>query len=251
MSVETERRGHILVITMARTAKRNAINAAMTAGIDAALNELDDDGELRVGVLTGGDTVFCAGTDMAEGSGTPTARGGIYGIIGRRRRTPLIAAVEKMAFGGGFEIAMACDVIIAGRDARFGLPEVRRGLVPTSGGLYRAPRQLPLHVAKEAVLTGDDLHADRLERLGVVNQITEPGGALAAAMAMAGRIAANSPVAVSEALMAMDTIVAGGGSDELGQQTTRAAGARILASADRTEGIAAFFERRAPEWPGH
>lgn len=250
MTVSTERQGRVLVIRMERVAKRNAIDGAMTEAMDAALNLLDDDPELWAGVLTGGTEVFSAGTDMAAGSGTPTERGGLYGIIGRSRRTPLVAAVERIAFGGGFEIALSCDVIVAGADARFGLPEVKRGLIPTSAGLFRAPRALPLNVAKELILTGEPVSADRLERLGVVNRVVPPGEALAAALEVANQMAANSPVAVSQALQAVNQIVAAGGADEIGWEATRAAAKIINASEDRREGVAAFFERRTPNWPG-
>lgn len=250
MTVTTERQGRVLVIRMERVAKRNAIDGAMTEAMDAALNLLDDDPEVWAGVLTGGTEVFSAGTDMAAGSGTPTERGGLYGIIGRSRRKPLVAAVERIAFGGGFEIALSCDVIVAGADARFGLPEVKRGLIPTSAGLFRAPRALPLNVAKELILTGEPMSADRLERLGVVNRVVPAGEALTAALELANLITANSPVAVSQALQAVDRIVAAGGADEVGWETTRAAAKVINASEDRREGVAAFFERRTPNWPG-
>ena len=250
MSVVTERHGRVLVIRMDRLAKRNAINGDMTNAIDGALNTLDDDPELWAGVLTGGPGVFSAGTDMAATSGKPTERGGIYGIIGRRRTTPLVAAVEKIAFGGGFEIALSCDLIVAGEDARFGLPEVKRGLIPTSAGLFRAPRALPLQVAKELILTGEPMSARRLEFLGVVSKVVPAGEALAAAIALAEQIAQNSPVAVSQALQAIDKIVAADGSDDVGWLATRAGQAVVNASEDRTEGIAAFFERRSPNWPG-
>jgi enoyl-CoA hydratase/carnithine racemase len=250
MTVTTERLGRVLVIRMERVAKRNAIDGAMTEALDAALNVLDDDPELWAGVLTGGTEVFSAGTDMAAGSGTPTERGGIYGIIGRQRRRPLVAAVEKIAFGGGFEIALSCDLIVAGADARFGLPEVKRGLIPTSAGLFRAPRALPLNLAKELILTGEPIGADRLYQLGVVNRVVPPGTALEEALTLAGQMVANSPVAVSQALAAVDRIAAAGVTDDAGWSVTREAAKVIIASEDRKEGIAAFFERRAPNWPG-
>ncbi len=145
MSVATRTEGRVLVISMQREAKRNAIDAAMTAGIDAALNRLDDDASLWAGVLTGTATVFSAGTDLAVGPGPPTDRGGPYGIIRRKRRRPLIAAVEGPALGGGLEIVLACDLVVAASDARLGLPEVSRGVLATCGGLFRGPRALPLN----------------------------------------------------------------------------------------------------------
>lgn len=248
MPVRSEQRGRVVIVTLEREAKRNAINEEMTQSLDRALNALDDDPELWVGVLSGGENVFCAGTDMKESSGTPTERGGEYGIIRRVRRKPLIAAVEGVAFGGGFEIALACDVIVAAESARFGLPEVKRGLVPTSGGIFRAPRSLPLHVAKEMILTGAEVGPERLERLGVVNRVVPNGRALQTALEIAETMAANSPVAVQQTLKAVDRVISE--SDALGWTATDAAREVIVASEDRKEGVAAFFERRPPEWPG-
>ncbi len=248
MAVRSERRGKVAVLTMERAEKRNAIDGEMTGALDAALNELDDDPTLWAGVLTGGNEVFSAGTDMQRGSGTPTARGGEYGIIRRARRKPLIAAVEGVAFGGGFEIALACDVIVAATNARFGLPEVRRGLVATSGAIFRAPRSLPINVAKEMLLTGAEVAPERLERLGVVNRLAAPGEALTEALRIAETMTANSPVAVQQTLRAVDRVI--GESDALGWRATDAAREVIAASEDRQEGVAAFFERRPPNWPG-
>ncbi|MEZ5408595.1 MAG: enoyl-CoA hydratase-related protein [Acidimicrobiales bacterium] len=244
----TERHDRILVMTMERVEKRNAINPEMTAAIDAALNELDDDPDLWVGVLTGGTQVFSAGTDLKERSGKPTVRGGEYGIIRRRRAKPLIAAVEGLALGGGFEIAIACDVIVAASNARWGFPEVRRGVVASSGALFRAPRSLPLHVAKELLLTGAETSTERLERLGVVNRVTEPGGSLAAALEMAREMCANSPTAVQQTLRAVERIV--GESDDFGWAATADSVRTNFASADSAEGVAAFLEKRSPNWTG-
>ena len=248
MPVVVEQRDRIAVVTLDREAKRNAINAEMTGAVDDALNRFEDDPDLRVAILTGGPNVFCAGTDIAEGSGEPTERGGEYGIIRRRATKPIIAAVEGLALGGGFEIAMACDLVVAAANARFGLPEVRRGLVATSAGLFRAPRTLPLNVARELLLTGDPMSAERAERLGVVNLVTEPGAAVAGAMGLAERIVLNAPTSIRATLAALDELVAD--DDDRGWAATDAARETILASEDRREGIAAFFERRTPEWPG-
>ena len=248
MPVDVEVRGPVAIITLARTEKRNAVNSEMTSAIDTALNDFEDDDSLRVAVLTGGPHVFCAGTDIAEGSGTPTERGGLYGVIGRKSPKPIIAAVEGFAFGGGLEIALACDLIVAASTAQFGLPEVRRGLVATSGGLFRAPRALPLNIAREMLLTGDPISADRAERLGLVNRVTEPGAALDGALALAERIVLNAPTSIRETLGALEAIVAH--SDDRGWQATNTAREVIYASEDRKEGVSAFFERRTPIWPG-
>ncbi len=248
MPVTTEQRGAIVVITLDREAKRNAINAEMAGAIDEALNAFEDDGALRVAVINGGPNVFCAGTDIAEGSGPLTERGGEYGIIRRRSPKPIIAAVEGFAFGGGFEIALACDLIVAASTATFGLPEVRRGLVATSAGLFRAPRNLPLNVARELLLTGEPISADRAERIGVVNRLTEPGGAVDAAVALAELIELGAPTSVRATLTALDSLYAE--ADERGWAATDEAKETIMASADRAEGVSAFFERRTPDWPG-
>jgi enoyl-CoA hydratase len=246
--VRTEVVGHTLVVTMVRHAKRNAIDGHMTQAIDGALNRLDDDPDLWVGILTGGPDMFCAGTDMAATSGTPTERGGIYGVVGRQRAKPLIAAVEGIAFGGGFEVVMACDMVIAASDARFALPEVKRGLVASSGALFRASRVLPLNVAKYLLTTGAELSPADAERHGLVNEICEPGSALERAMGLAETINANSPVAAQLALQAVDRIVAA--NDDEAWAISAEFRNRVMASEDSKEGVAAFFEKRPPQWTG-
>ncbi|HAD10381.1 MAG TPA: enoyl-CoA hydratase [Porticoccaceae bacterium] len=243
-----EVQGNILIITMVRHAKRNAIDGEMTLALDAALNRLEDEQDLWAAVITGGPEMFCAGTDMAATSGTPTPRGGIYGVVGRTRTKPLIAAVEGVAFGGGFEVVMACDMVVAATNARFGLPEVKRGLVPTSGAIFRASRVLPLNVAKQVMLTGEELSPEQGLRLGLVNQLTDPGAALDGALAMAEQIIANSPVAVQQSLQAIDALASA--NDELGWELTTKARKVINESEDAKEGVAAFFEKRPPVWRG-
>lgn len=246
--VETTVQDHVLVITMVRHAKRNAIDGEMTLALDEALNRLEDDPDLWVGVLTGGPDMFCAGTDMAATSGTPTERGGIYGVVGRTRTKPVIAAVEGIAYGGGFEVVMACDLVVAAANARFGLPEVKRGLVATSGALFRAARVLPLNVAKELLFTGRDLSPEEGHRLGLVNRVTEPGRALAEALDLAGQINANAPVSVQQSLQVVEALASS--DDERGWELTRAARRIIGESEDSKEGVAAFFEKRPPRWTG-
>src|SRR3954453_4697654 len=164
--VIVERTGRVLVVRMDRVDKRNAVDAAMTAELSAALDLLEDDDELWVGVLTGGAAVFSAGTDLIAGAGEPTARGGPYGVVQRTRSKPLIAAVEGLALGGGMEMVLACDLVVAARDARFGLPEVCRALVPTCGALFRGPQTLPVNLAREMLLTGAPMPAERLYAAG-------------------------------------------------------------------------------------
>lgn len=248
MRVECTRKGRISVITMRREDKRNAIDAEMTAALDAALNELDDDPELWAGILTGGPRVFSAGTDLAAGPGEPTERGGEYGVVRRRRRTPLIAAVEGSALGGGMELALACDLVVAARDASFGLPEVKRGVIATCGALFRAVRSLPVHIGKELLLTGEPIGAETAARYGFVNRVVEPGQALAAALELAAKIVANAPVSVSQTLQAADHVISS--HDELGWQATAEAIAAVMASDDMREGIDAFLTKRPPRWQG-
>src|SRR3954462_12614030 len=233
--VTTEQHERVLVVRIERKEKRNAVDQAVADGIGAALDQLDDDPELWVGILTGTPMVFSAGSDLAssrDGSAR-TPRGGEYGVIRRDREKPLIAAVEGPALGGGFEIVLSCDLVVAASTASFGLPEVKRGLVPTCGGLFRTPRALPLNVAKEMLLTGESLTPDRAYSLGFVNVVTEPGEALTAALALAERMCRVGPVGARGSLHALERTVAE--RDELGWDATREAMAAIARSDDMHE----------------
>lgn len=243
-----EQRGHVLLITIDRPEKRNAINNEITEAIDQALNELDDNPDLWAGVITGTPTMFSAGTDMSSRDGRSTERGGEYGLIRRKRVKPLIAAVEGNALGGGFEIALACDLIVASTTARFALPEVQRGVIATSGALFRAMRALPINVAREMLIAGTVLDAERAFQLGLVCQITEPEQASKAAVDLAERICAASPHSVQQTLKAINAQLAD--DDARGWEATRVAVEAILQSEDMTEGLAAFFEKRPPQWKG-
>ncbi|WP_433709380.1 enoyl-CoA hydratase-related protein [Nocardia sp. CA-084685] len=246
--VDIERRESLLVIRMRREHKRNAIDRALADDLDYAFNLLDDDDDLRAGVLTGSDTVFSAGSDLTSEGDYWTKRGGEYGLIRRQRRKPLIAAVEGPALGGGFELVLACDLVVASRTARFGLPEVSRGLVPTCAGLFRGPRSLPVNLARELVLTGESIDGNRAYAAGLVNVVTEAGGATSAAIELGQRICANAPVAVQASLVAIGRWLGAG--DQLGWESTEEAKTTVLASADHREGVAAFLERRQPLWSG-
>jgi enoyl-CoA hydratase/carnithine racemase len=247
MTVRVDRRGAVTVITIDRVDKRNAIDAATTQALDAAFNEFSDDGS-RVAVLTGGQQVFCAGTDIARWAGPPTERGGPYGIARRDLPKPWIAAVEGVAAGGGFEIALAATMIVASRSATFSLPEVRLGLVAECGGLLRGPRALPLNVARELALTGLPLTAPRGYELGLVNRLADPGQALEVALELAEHIAALAPIAVRESLAAIDALYAD--ADRTGWAATAQARDRARSSADAEEGVAAFLQRRPARWNG-
>lgn len=247
--VVTQQEGHVLVIAINREAKRNAIDRATADALSAALDGLDDDPDLWVGILTGTSTGFSAGSDLTANGDYVTERGGEYGIIRRRRRKPLIAAVEGFALGGGMEIVLACDMVVAATNARFGLPEVRIGVVPTCAGLFRTPSALPRNLAREMVLTGAPIDAARAHAAGFVNVLAEPGGAVHAALELAERICANSPTAVQACLRAMDDVCAAG--DDIGWTATRTAIDAIAGAEDTAEGVRAFFERRPPRWKGH
>jgi enoyl-CoA hydratase len=246
--VTTHRRDRALVISMQREHKRNAVDRDLADAIDHALNELDDDPDLWVGVLTGTSTVFSAGSDLGSNGDYVTERGGEYGIIRRERRKPLIAAVEGFALGGGFEIVLACDLVVASSTARFGLPEVRRGVLPTCGALFRGPTTLPLNLAREMILTGQPVSADRLHAVGVVNVVTDPGRALDAAIAVAQQICENAPLSVQACLHAVNTLVSA--EADAGWSATDRAQQAIAGSDDQREGVRAFFEKRPPQWSG-
>ena len=246
--VTTERIDHIMVIRMCRENKRNSFDRALADALDAALNELDDDVDLWVGVLTGTPVVFSAGSDLTSRGDYDTERGGEYGLIRRRRRKPLIAAIEGFALGGGLELAMSCDMVVAAENARLGLPEVRRGLVPTSAGLFRAPSSLPVNVARELILTGEPMSARRGYEVGFVNVVTEAGGALDAAVDLARKVCLNGPVAVQACVREINDAL--NADDGAGWRATARAKEAIGASEDLHEGLRAFFEKREPKWIG-
>lgn len=248
MSVAVENRGRVTIVTISREEKRNAVNRDVAAGIDAAFNDFEDDPEQWVAILTGGPSVFCAGTDLKDGPGPPTERGGEYGLIRRRRTKPLIAAVEGIAFGGGFELCMASDMVVAAENARFALPEVKRGVIANSGALFRTARLVPPNIAKELLLTGQEISAARAAELGFVNRVVAGGAALDEAVTLAETIAANAPVSVQQTLQAVDAVLSS--TDDRGWAATAAGQAAVMASDDMTEGIQAFLEKRQPVWTG-
>ena len=246
-----ERSGDVLTITLNRPAEKNAVNLKVAAQLAAAIDLLDADPRLSVGVLTGAGGTFCAGMDLkafAQGERPVLPGRGFGGLTRTRVRKPLIAAVEGWALGGGFELVLACDLIVAAEDARFGCPEVKWGLVAMEGGLVRLPRRLPYHIAVQILLTGDPLPAPRAKELGLVNELTAPGAALDGAHVLAGRIARNGPLAlaatkevlrVTQGLNDADAFT---GQDEIT--------ARLVSSEDALEGARAFTEKRAPVWRG-
>jgi len=246
----TEVRGAVLVVTINRPAARNAINRAVSHGLADAVRRLDDDPALRVAVLTGAGGNFCAGMDLkaflaGEDIAVP---GGGLGFTERPPRKPIIAAVEGFALAGGTELALATDLVVASRTARFGIPEVRRGLVAGGGGLFRLPQRIPYQKAMELALTGEPISAEDGLAYGLVNAVTEPGLALTGALELADRIAANGPLAVA----ATKQVVAAARDWPQTEAFERQAPiiAPVFASADAREGAAAFAEKRTPVWQG-
>src|SRR4051794_28850909 len=199
--VDYEQRGRVALLTINRPEARNAVNGEVAAGMEAAIDRLEEDADTWVGIVAGAGPVFSAGADLkavaaGQGATLGTKRGGFAGIARRERTKPLIAAVDGPALAGGTEIVLSCDLVVASTNARFGIPEVKRSLVAGAGGLFRLPRALPRNIAMELALTGDPIDAERAYALGLVNQLVEPGQVVEAAMALADRIIANAPLAV-------------------------------------------------------
>jgi enoyl-CoA hydratase len=249
--VLTKRRDGVLLITLNRPQARNAVNRALAHGVAAALDELDGDDALKVGVLTGAGGSFCAGMDLKAfvAGESPHVEGrGFAGIAQRPPRKPLIAAIEGYALAGGLEVALSCDVIVAARDARLGIPEVKRGLIAAAGALIRLPRRIPFHLAMELALTGDPIGAERAHAVGLVNRLAEPGQAVDAALEVASAIAANGPLAVDASKKIVSA--AGDWTEEQAWHEQAETAAVIMGSEDAREGATAFAEKRAPVWRG-
>lgn len=248
MSVEVSYQDRIIIIKIARPKKKNALNLEITAGIDSAMNELEDNPELLCGILTGDKSIFSAGADLANGVGEPTDRGGTVGIIHRKRTKPLIAAVEGLALGGGVELVLCCDMVVASKTSAFGLPEIKRGLMPDFGGAFRIGRFLPINIAREMLLTAENMSAERAERLGFVNYLTEPGFALEEAIKLAKKICIHAPLGVRAALHVFNSEVSNDDSESW--KRSDAEHAMLMQSDDVKEGINAFLEKREAKWTG-
>ncbi len=250
-SVLVEQIDRILVISINRPEARNAINREVTLAIAAAVDELDERADLSLGIITGTGGTFCSGMDLkafVAGEDVTLPGRGLAGICERPPAKPMIAAVEGWALAGGCEVALTCDLIVAAEDARFGVPEVKRGLVAAAGGLLRLPRRLPPAVAMQLALTGEPMSAVDAHRYGLVNELAEPGRALEGALALAGRITPNGPLAVQITKEILD-----GATDQPiadGFAVQRPLVEQIVASADAREGSVAFAEKRAPVWTG-
>jgi enoyl-CoA hydratase len=250
--VLVERHGRTLVITLNRPRTRNAINLAVAERIAAALDELDAETGLAVGVLTGAGGAFSSGMDLkafaTTGERPYVAGRGFAGICEYGARKPLIAAIEGFAVAGGLEVSLACDLIVAARDAKLGIPETKRGLAAGGGGLWRLPRRVPLNVAAEMALTGDSIEAERAHALGLVNVLSEPGGALPAALSLAERIAANGPLALAASKQVLHAQQDWTTDEVWGRQ--RAIIEPVATSDDAREGSLAFAQKREPKWTG-
>lgn len=255
--IDYAKQGNLAVITINRPDARNAVNTAVAQGIEKAIDEMEADDEVWVGILTGARTdkgyIFCAGADLKQMSTDPggmsTKRGGFGGLVTRERAKPLIAAVDGPALAGGTELALACDLLVASRTAVFGIPEVKRNLVAAAGGLFRLPRKLPRNIAMELALTGRlDFPAERAHHFGWVNVLCEEGQALEAAKKLAAQICENAPLAVRESRRIM--LAATDQPDEVGWKLSAEGIAKMFQAEDFKEGIAAFVEKRAPRWKG-
>ena len=250
-AVLKQRRERILEITINRPDQRNAVNAAVAQGVAAALDELDGDPELSLGILTGAGKGFSAGMDLkafVAGESAYAGDRGFAGITQRAAEKPLIAAIEGFAMAGGLEIALACDLIVAARGARLGIPEVKRSLVAAGGALLRLPRVLPRNLAMELALTGDPIDAERGYELGLVDRLAEPGQALATALELAEAVAANGPLALAATKRILVESVDWPSSEFFARQGEIAG--PVMGSEDAKEGAKAFAEKRAPVWKG-
>jgi enoyl-CoA hydratase len=250
-AVLCERQDRVLVITINRPEVRNAVNAAVAEGIGTALEQLDEDPELQVGIITGAGGYFCAGMDLGafvKGERPWFGDRGFAGIAQRSARKPLIAAIEGFAVAGGMEIALSCDLLVAAKGAKMGIPEAKRSLVAAGGALLRLPRRMPYHVVMELALTGDPLPAERFHELGIVNRLAEPGTALDVALELAAAVAKSAPLAI----VASKQIIQeqqDWSLEEMWAKQGEIAGP-VMVSEDAKEGSLAFKEKREPVWTG-
>ena len=257
MSIDYEKQGNIGIITINRPGDRNAVNTAVATGIEDAIDQIEGDDDVWVGVLTGSKSekghIFCAGADLKQMSvdpgGMTTAKGGFGGITQRERTKPIIAAVDGAALAGGTEIVLACDLVVASKTAVFGVPEVKRNLVAAAGALFRLPRKLPRNIAMELALTGRlDFTAERAHHFGMVNQLCEEGEARQAGIALAEQIIENAPLAVRESRKIL--IESAEEPESVGWELSNAGIAKMFGTEDFNEGLTAFIEKRPPEWKG-
>jgi enoyl-CoA hydratase len=240
----------ILIVTINRPEAKNAMTKAAAEGIAAAMDRLDAEDELRVAILTGAGGTFCSGMDLKgflRGE-SPTVEGrGFGGVVQSPPAKPLIAAVEGYALAGGLELMIACDLVVANAGAKFGIPEVKRGLVAAAGGVMMLPDQIPERIAMELALTGEFIDAGRAYELGLINHVTE-GSALDGAKELAKKIVANGPLAVRVSKQIVRESRGWAMEDRYANQAKLIA--PVFVSEDAREGAAAFAEKRAPNWKG-
>lgn len=253
MAVDFEQRGPFAVIKINRPEARNAVNGDVAKGIEEAIDKIESDDSIWVGILTGEPPVFCAGADLKEinsgnAGGLSTKNGGFAGIVQRERTKPIIAAVDGPALAGGTEIVLSCDLVVASTTATFGIPEVKRNLVAGAGGLFRLGRKIPLNIAMELTLTGDPIDATRAHHFGLVNRLVEPGQALEEAISLAEQICANAPLAVRESRKIV--LEATNAPDDVGWRMSGEGMMKVMQSEDLQEGLMAFIEKRPPVWKG-
>jgi len=248
--VSVEYMDGIQIITINRPEARNAISVETAIQMAAAFEEMDAREDVRIGILTGAGGTFSSGMDLKDfartGIRSVVEGKGFAGLNEAPPQKPLIAAVEGFALAGGFEMMLACDLVVAASNAQFGLPEVKRGLVAGSGGLLRLPRQIPYHIAMEVILTGDMLSAERASQFGLINVLTEPGQALAEALKLARRICENGPMAVQTAKSIVNKGLNFSTEEMFRLQAPLMQ--HIFASEDAREGSLAFAEKRKPVW---
>ncbi|HEV7931600.1 MAG TPA: crotonase/enoyl-CoA hydratase family protein [Actinomadura sp.] len=243
--------GGVAVITINRPKARNAVNGAVAQGVASALDELDERKDVSVIVITGAGGTFCAGMDLKgflTGENPMAGGRGFGGITEKPPAKPVIAAVEGYALAGGCEIALSCDMIVASSEAKFGVPEVKRGLVAGAGGLLRLPQRIPYHIAMEVALTGDHYPAARMAELGLVNRVTEPGEALAAAKELALKVAENAPLALAATKRVIVESADWSRDEAFAKQGDIIN--PVFVSKDAAEGATAFAEKRKPVWKG-
>ena len=253
MAVTFEQRGPFAVVKINRPEARNAVNGDVAKGIEEAIDQIEADDSIWVGVLTGEPPVFCAGADLKEinsgnAGGLSTKKGGFAGIVQRERTKPIIAAVDGPALAGGTEIVLSCDLVVASTTATFGIPEVKRNLVAGAGGLFRLGRKIPLNIAMELTLTGDPIDAARAHHFGLVNRLVEQGQALDEAIKLAEQICANAPLAVRESRKIV--LEATNAPDDVGWRMSGEGMMKVMQSEDLQEGLMAFIEKRPPVWKG-
>lgn len=256
--VKYEVLGRIALITLNRPEARNAINGDVAEGVEAAIDQMEGDPNVWVGIITANTEgqerpVFCAGADLkainsGNAAGLNTKRGGFAGFVYRERTKPVIVAVDGLATAGGCEIVLAADLVVATTRSSFGLAEVKRNLIAGAGGLFRLPRAIGQAAAMEAILTGEPIPAARAYELGLVSRLVEPGTAVDAAIALAGKITEAAPLAVWASRKVV--LAAASGDDDTLKRMTNEEFAKIMGSEDTKEGLTAFIEKRTPNWQG-